>query len=162
MTRLAAITAVLITLTGCVSRTGEPVAEPPARSVTTTSTTTSTPPPPPTTAADGGNLAACADGTCEVRVGGQATIPVNPALGVNTVMVMSVTGDEVSATVTFSSGSLVVDCTGDPRCGTSVVGSTPPAAFLTGHRGAVITVNQLVIEVAAVADGAAILRLRTI
>lgn len=164
MIRLVVLAAVLVTVVGCTSRSAEPA--PSATSTPTTTTTTSPSPspapspPPPTAPADGGNLAACADGTCEVRVTGQARIPLSPALGVSGVMITSLTGDEVSATATMVGSSFLVECTGDERCETSVVGTTPPAVFLTGHPGALITLNQTVVEVAGVADGAAILRFR--
>ena len=100
------------------------------------------------------------DGTCEVRVRRQARIPLAPALGVSAVTIMSVKGDEVEATATMAGSSFLVECTGDERCQTTVVGSTPPTVFLTGHPGALVTLNQTVVEVAAAADGAAILRVR--
>jgi hypothetical protein len=54
-----------------------------------------------------------------------------------------------------------MDCTGDDRCQTSFVGTTPPTVYATGHPGAKITVNKVTIEVAAAANGRAILRLST-
>lgn len=80
---LPALTVVvmLMAVSGCAATTAGP---PPvvAASPTTSDPTTSHPSPtpvattPPPTAADGTDLAACADGVCEVRIDGPTVIPV--------------------------------------------------------------------------------------
>ncbi len=63
-TRVAGVLLVLVAAVACVSRSGD---EDPGGE-----TTTSTPPP---TAADGSNIAACADGECEIRLDDEMEIP---------------------------------------------------------------------------------------
>lgn len=93
-----AIAAVLVTA-GCTSRSGSGASEtdPPAETTTTaisTTTTTTTsaepaaPVPAPENAADGTDYAACADGTCEVYVAGEAVIPLDPAFGIPTMRLL--------------------------------------------------------------------------
>lgn len=66
---VALVSAAALTLAGCGSEPAKESAPPPPTTTTTTTTqpTTTTETAPPT-AADGTNLAACADGVCEVEV----------------------------------------------------------------------------------------------
>ncbi|MPZ81569.1 MAG: hypothetical protein GEV28_14675 [Actinophytocola sp.] len=169
--RAAALLAALLVLPGCMSRTGGaasgPSTEPTTTTTTTTTATTTTttttaPPPPATPPADGGNVNACTDGTCEVRVTAPTVIPVDPAFGLSYVSLETITGDEVSMVAVIAGGSFTVGCDGDPRCGTGIVAGDVPTATLTGHPGAVFTLNRVRLTMAAVADGAATLRLSTV
>ncbi len=118
--------------------------------------------PPVPVAADGTNLGACTDGTCEVRVDRPASIPLAGRFGVAQLRV-EVIGP---ATVTFR----MVDAPGGgtsfacdhPSCSMSVVGQSAAApAMATGSAGlgARLTMNRIRVELAAVSDGYAILRL---
>lgn len=62
-TRVAGVLLVLLAAVGCVSRSGDDPAE---------DETTAAPPP---TAADGNNVAACADGNCEIRLADELEVP---------------------------------------------------------------------------------------
>ncbi|MGH3760365.1 hypothetical protein [Actinophytocola sp.] len=163
MTRRAAallLTAVLV-VPACTTRTGgaAPATSGTASSPTTTTTSATTAPPAPTAAADGGNVAACRDGACEVRLTGRTVIPVAPAAGITELAVESITGDEVSTALTLAGNTFDMNCEGDERCQTSFVGTTPPVGFVVAHPGARVTINRLVVEIPAAADGTAILRL---
>jgi hypothetical protein len=161
----ALLLAAVLVVPACTSRTAGPAeAAPPASPTTTTTTvvtttTTTPPPPPPAKAKDGGNIAACRDAVCEVRLARRTVIPVDPATGIAEVSVESITGDEVSAAITLSTGHFTMNCTGDDACRTSFVGTSPPVAFATAHPGARVSINKLVLSVPAAAGGTAILRL---
>jgi hypothetical protein len=124
--------------------------------MTTTTTTTTV---PPAKAKDGGDIAACRDGVCEVRLTRRTVIPVNPATGITEVAVESIVGAEVTAAITLSTGQFSMNCTGDDACRTSFVGTSPPVAFATAHPGAHVSINKVVLSVPAAADGTAILSL---
>jgi hypothetical protein len=155
--------AAVLVVPACTTRTADPAeAAPPAATTTTTTvvtTTTPPPPPPPAKAKDGGNIGACHDGLCEVRLTRATVIPVNPATGITEVAVESIVGNAVTAAITLASGHFSVGCIGDDACQTSLVGTTPPVVFATAHPGAQVSVNKVVLSVPAAADGIAILRL---
>lgn len=156
----ALLLAAVLVVPACTSRTAPADAAPPAAPTTTTTVvTTTTTPSPPAKARDGGNIAACRDAVCEVRLGRRTVIPVDPATGIAEVAVESITGDEVSAAITLSTGHFSMNCTGDDACRTSFVGTSPPVAFATAHPGAHVSINEVVLSVPAAADGTAILRL---
>jgi hypothetical protein len=86
-----------------------------AESATTTSTRPSTTTAPPTTtttvppAADGTDLAACADGTCEVQVaagGPPIEISMDGSLGVDTLTLASITPEGLAADGVAGGGSV--------------------------------------------------------
>jgi hypothetical protein len=106
-------------------------------------------------AADGSNLAACEDGQCEILVAGPTTISVGAHLDVDGLHVESIEQDTVQLAIPASQiYSLSTD--GDSSRIVSKLGSTPGA---TGPAGLVFTVNRLRVEVVAVVNGAAVLRL---
>ncbi|MFC5750456.1 hypothetical protein [Actinomadura rugatobispora] len=127
----------------------------------------------PRTAADGTNLAACQDGTCEVKVTGPAKLPVDPAkFKLDTLEVKPEKGDSVSFTVRNSGAvesTSVRVCGPDDRCldlggggyasgdGDSSVTSSTSWTAVEGSR---ITANGLFITVVSADDGSAILRMR--
>lgn len=93
----------------------EATSEDPATSTSTTSTTeatTTTTAPTTTTqppAADGTDLAACRDGTCEVQVALGTLpldIPLDGALGVDTLTLSAITPDAITADGVAGGGSL--------------------------------------------------------
>lgn len=166
--RAAALLTALLLLSGCMSRTGGTASGPApdpttttTSTTTTTTTTTTTAPPPATPPANGADVGACTDGTCEVEIPAQTVIQLDPALGVSYLSVQSVTGDEVSMVAVFAGGSFTVACEGDPRCQTGLVAGDVATATITGHPGAVFTLNEVRLAVAAVANGAATLQLST-
>ena len=163
MTRHAAalLLAGVLLVPACTTRTGaasEPETDP-TSSIPTSSSSATSAPPAPTRAADGGNVAACRDAVCEVRLTGRTVIPVEPATGVTELVVESIADDAVTAAITLSGNEFSLDCQGDPRCETTIVGTTPPAAYARAHPGARVTVNQVVVAVTAAADDVAVLRL---
>jgi hypothetical protein len=164
--RVAALAlAAVLAVPACTTRTGGPAhsASPTSTAaVTTTATTTTTTTsaaPVPTSAKDGTNVAACRDGVCEVRLTKKTVIPVDPATGITVIAVETITGDELNAAITLAGTSVDMNCTGDPRCQTSGVGTSPPAVFATAHPGAHVLVNKVELTIPAAADGVAILRL---
>ncbi|MGH3880035.1 MAG: hypothetical protein ACRDSK_23675 [Actinophytocola sp.] len=162
MTRHAAVLllAGVLLVPACTARTGAASAPTtPPTTTTTSSAPSSSAPPAPTAAADGGNVAACRDAVCEVRLTGRTVIPVGPATGIAEVAVESIVDDAVTAAITLSGNEFSLDCQGDSRCETSIVGTTPPVAFITAHPGARVAVNRVVVAVTAAADGVAVLRL---
>ena len=157
----ALLLAAVLVVPACTSRTGPAQAAPPAKTTTTTTTAvaTTTNPPPPRKARDGGNIGACRDAVCEVRLTRRTVIPVNPATGIAEVAVESIIGNEVTTAITLSTGQFSMNCTGDDACRTSLIGTSPPVAFATAHPGAHVSINKIVLSVPAAADGTAILRL---
>lgn len=170
-TATAALCAALLGIAGCsttTSGTAEaptgPVSSPdqnsqmsPSRTPSTSSTPSS--PPTPTTAADGRNLAACSDGVCEVRLTGKATIRFTARLGISSVDIVSVRGNAVSLAVALAGSRFNMECTGDDRCETTVIGGPTPFAYVTGHPGARLRANRLIVEVLAAERGSAIIRM---
>jgi hypothetical protein len=162
MTRqaVALLLAGVLLVPACTSRSGAASTPTPTSTPTTSSSApTSSTPPAPTAAADGGNVAACRDAVCEVRLTGRAVIPVGPASGIAELIVESIDDDTVTAAITLSGNEFAIDCQGDSRCETSIVGTTPPAAYTRAHPGARLAVNGVVVAVTAAADGVAVLRL---
>ncbi len=87
---------------GCVGET--PPADVPASASTPASSA-------PQTAADGSDYAACADGTCEVRVSGPVDIPLTGQGGLHRFSVASVTADGIGfATDSGGTGTLTPGC----------------------------------------------------
>ncbi|KJK43442.1 hypothetical protein UK23_33275 [Lentzea aerocolonigenes] len=87
MSRIALLALVLA---GC-GQAAPPAAPPSSTSTSTTTTTTTTTSTPPTAspaaAAQGVDYASCTDGTCEVFVNGEVTIPLAPEFGFTTFVV---------------------------------------------------------------------------
>jgi hypothetical protein len=159
---VALLLAAVLVVPACTTRTGPADAAPAPETTTTTAVTTTTttpPPPPPAKAKDGGNIAACRDGVCEVRLTRRTVIPVSSATGITEVAVESIIGNEVTAAITLATGHFSMGCTGDDACRTSLVGTSPPVAFATAHPGALVSVNKVLLSVRAAAHGTAILRL---
>lgn len=114
-------------------------------------------------AADGSRLSACKDGRCEVVVSQEKTITLNRSIGLYAVAVSRIQGDEIGLFASMRSGGSFA-CDGDPRCQVSVQGASgqlPPSAQFVAHPGARLEVAKLRIEVVAVADDEAVLRLST-
>jgi hypothetical protein len=161
---LLAGTAASLVLTGCAGAETPPVAvaAPPATAAPPSAEPAPSPPPAPPTAANGTDVAACADGTCEVLVTPPVTFPTDPRFGVSAIAADSVRGDEIFLGIAFPGGEFSFDCRGDDRCGSQIVGATagsPATAGVTGHPGAVITINRITITVVWALNGSAVLRL---
>jgi hypothetical protein len=150
--RSVALAAVLLGLAAC----GAP--EPPAAAAP--------PPPAPPPAADGTDLAACRDGTCEVRVESAATIPLDERYGMSGIAVTSVAnGAVVFSTSLTRSSSFDTDCPGAaPNCASGSVttkgkkGVDPAAIQITAPVGYVSRFPALTVEPRAVVGSAAVLR----
>jgi hypothetical protein len=145
-----------LTCAGCTTSVAGTAA--PGDILPTTTTTTTTAPP---TAADGADLAACVDGTCEVIVAPDAVVDTGQNFGVYPIRVGPIGADDVLLVVAMINGG-TFGCDGDDRCGVSVTGQTatePAIAQVTVHAGAQVTAVGLTIDVVAVSDGHAIIRL---
>jgi hypothetical protein len=155
MKRVVGVLAVVLALAGCtVSRVGAPV---PVKTTTTTTTTTTTPPAP--TAQDGTNYQACADGTCEISVGGPATIP----LPGGSMVISAVLEDGIEFDLNSASGggngSLRGYCTavfGGGGGGMSCPSEQAPAPAPDPPTP---TPGMLSVQIAGVYDGAALVRI---
>lgn len=162
---LAGVAALL--LGGCASPAPAPAASSttPVATSTAVPSSSSTPPPPPppaplpTAAADGGNLRACTDAACEVRLDKPATINlVKQQTG--TVRVTAIEADSVTLNLTFPGGRIEFNCDQGVRC--SLVGATagaPAMIFAVAGTGGWITTNGMRTQVVAVRDGVAVIRL---
>jgi hypothetical protein len=106
-------------------------------------------------AADGTDLTACADGRCEVRVGGPASIPVPHGLGVSSVRVRSIGSDDVTVVGRFTGNRQSGFCTGR-SCSSSGSGD---GFTLTLGADSTGSENGLSITVVTVGGGSAVLRL---
>lgn len=135
-----------------------PTADAPAASPTPT------PSPSPTNAglpdaADGSRLSACRDGRCEVVVGAEKTIQFDRRLGLYSLTVFRVEGDEIMLNVAMRDGGNFA-CEGDDRCEVSIQGgSGGGSGHFTAHAGARLLLAELRVTVVAVAEGRAVLQL---
>lgn len=115
----------------------------------------------PAVASDGTDLAACHDGTCEVRVDGPAKIPLSAQFQVTDLRVESINSQSVTLqAVTALGGPASFGCAGK-GCRLSAVESSstePTTATARAFVGTVFTANRIRIEVVAISDGSAILR----
>lgn len=94
-------------------------------------------------AADGSDIAACFDGTCEVRLRAPVTIPIDPATGVTTLTL-----------------ERVDDVDGAYLTGVTTGGGTLEATLYAGPNGsATAQFNGFTIEALATVNGIAVLRL---
>jgi hypothetical protein len=160
-----ALTAIT-SLAGCGSGKEDAAAErgsPSAKAAAPTSAPAS--PTPTPQAADGTNLRACKDGTCEVKVTRPVRIQTDVRkLKVSAIRVTSLEGEEISFEVALPpSGEFDLNCDGDPRCQTMVVGpafGSSGKANITAHTGAQVQANGITIQVVTAAKGSAILRMK--
>ncbi|MFI0408881.1 hypothetical protein [Actinomadura sp. 3N508] len=155
-------------LAGCGNSGGDGGGAAPARGSSAPATPAASPASPASTppprAADGTNVRACKDGTCEVKVTRRVTIPLDEdRLEIGAIKVTSLRGEEISLDVVLpSSGAFDVNCEGDPRCQTMVVGpayGSPGSAKITAHPGARLKANGVVVTVVAASQGTAVLRM---
>jgi hypothetical protein len=107
-------------------------------------------------AADGADLKACEDGRCEVLVDRPTTVSIGAGLDVEGVIVEAFEQDTVKLAIVASQVYSLKTDGEDPSRIRSGIGLTPT---VTGPAGTSITANRLRIEVVAVADGAAVLRM---
>ncbi|WP_433477380.1 hypothetical protein ACQPZP_10175 [Spirillospora sp. CA-142024] len=126
--------------------------------------------PTPRAAADGTDLNACKDGTCEVKVTGPVTLPVDrKKFKIGKLETKPEKDDTVSFTITDSGNSFtsVQVCGTDGQCfdlgggGYSSGGdgqSGRSSTSWTAGAGTRTTANGIVITVLSAADGSAILR----
>ena len=112
-------------------------------------------------AADGKRLSACRDGRCEVVVSAKKSIELSGSLGLYAVAIHQVKGDEIGLFASLRGGGKF-SCDGDEECQVSVQsgsGQYPAPAQFTAHPGARIEVAKLRIQVVAVVNKQAVLRL---
>ncbi|MGH3381918.1 MAG: hypothetical protein ACRDP6_45035 [Actinoallomurus sp.] len=154
----------LLALAGCTSTDHGAARAPATNPATATASPTPRPSPTPASptlrkAADGTHLRRCEDGTCEVKVTGSATIPLDRRkFKVSSVRVVSIRRGAVSFTITSASSVMDVSCE-NGGCGGELVGTSPPTYHPAGHAGARITANKITVSVVSVAGRSAILRL---
>jgi hypothetical protein len=148
-----------VSVTGTSHATPEPVTARPSPTATPTPVATSSSAALPS-AADGTDLAACRDGSCEVTIEGAASIPLSPRFGV-TAMRATVSAGVVNLDLRFpTNGSASVDCTGDPRCSTTIEGDThETTGSAIGHRGARIVAGHISVLIIAANGGGMVLRI---
>lgn len=144
---LVALTAGTLALTGCGG--GGDATGPASRSGSPPSHTSAAP-----TAADGTDLTACADGRCEVRVAGPASIPLPHGMGVSSVRVRSVGPENVIVVGRFTGNRQSGFCAGR-SCGSS--GSGDGFTLTLGPDGTG-SENGLSVTAVAVGGGSAVLR----
>ena len=112
-------------------------------------------------AADGDQLSACKDGRCEVVVTLLSTIQLNSETNLYAVAVSSIDNDEIRLFISMR-GDNSFGCDDDDRCQVSTQGRSgqnPPWVRFSAHPGAHLTVAKLNIQVIAVLDEKAVLRL---
>ena len=137
-----------------------PSASAPASAAPTASAAASAPAVLPA-AADGKRLPACRDGRCEVIVSAKKSIELSGSLGLYAVAVYQVKGNEIGLFASLRGGGKF-SCDGDEECQVSVQGASgqyPASAQFTAHPGARIEVAKLRIQVVAVVNKQAVLRL---
>lgn len=107
-------------------------------------------------AADGGNVAACADGQCEIAVPAGTAIAVPPSMAVKDLTLAEVTDDRVTITAndigTTSNGT----CSGECHLATDNGAST-----VTMGKDARLTENGLALTVESIDGGTAVLKIET-
>ncbi|MFC8665798.1 hypothetical protein [Streptomyces sp. NPDC057199] len=114
--------------------------------------------PPSPTASDGTRYAACADGTCEIRVAEGAEVPVPARLGLGPVAVIMISDGAVTVFAPLTRSEF----SSDGGCQAAFTGpaeNSSAYAEMTCDEGAGGVVNQMKLRV-VVGDGAAILRIR--
>jgi hypothetical protein len=148
-----AATVLLALIAGCGDST--PAGEP---TPTGSPAPSPTPSAPASTAADGTDLGACEDGTCEVRIDSSSSIELDGGLTVESLEVASIDDTTVALRLEgVPGGGISSGCVSTG--GTCDISSTGESAEASLSPGSVLTVNELAIEVVAISDGAAILRL---
>jgi hypothetical protein len=136
----------------------------PSPSPSPTATPSPTRPPAPTVlpkAADGTRLSACRDGRCEVTVSAGKVIEFDQSLGLYSVNVYSIKGDEMWLLAAMTGGGRF-SCDGDDRCQVSIQGATaqvPATGTFVVHPGARVQMSKVRVTVAAVVRGKAVLKL---
>ncbi|MGH3768717.1 MAG: hypothetical protein ACRDS0_21695 [Pseudonocardiaceae bacterium] len=108
-------------------------------------------------ATDGADLGACADGTCAVLVDKPVLIPLDPQFQFNNLRIESITADAVTITADFV-GEYQYICP-DSKC--SFV-ERPGGFRSTLTRGSRLDNSAVTIQVAAVNDGTAVLRIKPV
>lgn len=175
--RLLVTAPLVLTLAACAAGSEPDAAGPTSSGTPTTPATPSASPSPssspsptvtrspaPTVlpkAADGTRLSACRDGRCEVTVSAGKVIQFNQSLGLYSVNVYSIKGDEVWLAAVMTGGG-TFSCDGDDRCQVSIQGATaqaPGTGTFVVHPGARVQMSKVRITVAAVVRGKAVLKL---
>lgn len=106
-------------------------------------------------AADGADLAACADGECEVRVTAPAELPVPSSTAVEGFLVESIGADEVAFAGRNTGNRSGSGCTGKCR-----MSSTNNTFKIVLGLGSTARQNGLAVTLVAIGDGHAVVRLR--
>jgi hypothetical protein len=151
--RSALALAVLFVVLGVASCAGPPPPPPPPPAPGPISTA---PPAPLPRAADGDNLAACAGGSCVVRIKASSVIPLNPQLTALNIRVEEITPDQVNFAIDTT--SINIHAWG---CSLSLTNSTPPApALLRTHcpSGGKVIFDKMAMGVVAISQDVAIIR----
>ena len=169
---LAAVAA--LTLVGCGSSADEPQADasqPAPASPTPSSSPSASPSAASIVPVDGTDLDACVDGACEVEVeasaGAAEEIEFDARVGIDTLYVHRIEDGEIGFIAIMTATDLAFTCPDDETlvCEGAFTGSRSPdgpkTANVTAGLGARITLNDFALEVLAVDDDRAVVRIGT-
>jgi hypothetical protein len=160
--RVLPLTLLAVALAACSSDapvTGRPSASAPvAPTVSATPTVSSA--PSALVPADGTNVRSCRDGRCEVRVSARARVPLPARTGLGSVEVIAVDATAVTMVIPLIGSNFDSDGGCSPFITGPAAGSS---GFVTlscaaGDRG---VLNKVTLEVPEIADGSAVLRVRS-
>lgn len=109
--------------------------------------------------ADGEDPSACLDGSCEIRVTAPVTVPLPAHFGVGPLTVTAIDAGTVTMVLPLTGSQLSKE--GD--CSAGITGPTanaPAHVDMTCRAGANAVVNDMNLEVVAISDRSAVLRIR--
>jgi hypothetical protein len=145
-----AVIFVALALAGCAG----PPAPPPAPTPGPISTAPPAPLPRPV---DGDNLAACAAGSCVVRVKASSVIPLNPQLNVLNIRVEAITPTQVNFAMDVGPGNF--HSYGCPLSLTNGTATTPGLLKTQCYSGGKLICDKVSMGVVAIGQDVAIIRL---
>jgi hypothetical protein len=161
--RLARVLLPAIAITGLAScSSNAPVTDRPSASTSVqpnaSPAPTASPVPSLPAAADGMDPNSCSDGRCEIRVTGPTTVPIPAQFGLGSIEVTAIGAQTVTMVVPLTRSNF----SSDGGCSALITGqsaSAPAHMDLTCHAGEKTIVNEMALEVAGIADGAAVIRI---
>ncbi|MCE0763936.1 hypothetical protein LWC35_13595 [Pseudonocardia kujensis] len=138
--------------TACTAPT--PTASPPAPAAEPARPARPAPPADPPAQDD---PAACAHGSCEIRVDGPVTIPLTADSGVTEIRVLTVDAGRVELVAVVPGGRVSTRCSGACTGTRTTTADGSSSVRLTAGAGAEIAVNDLRFDVREASGGAAVL-----
>jgi hypothetical protein len=103
--------------------------------------------------------AACAQGSCEIRVDGPATIPLPAGTGVAEIRVVAVDAGSVELVAVVPGGQVRTRCSGACTGMRTTTSGGTSSVRLTAGAGAEVAVNDLALDVREASGAATVLRL---